>query len=82
MALDILTFGEALVEIMRTDIDQTLDQPGAFTGPYPSGAPFIFAVQAARLGAKVAAIGAVGDDAFGTCLINQLDEPITSTHAA
>lgn len=72
MALDILTVGEALVEIMRTGIGQPLDQPGPFTGPYPSGAPFIFATQAARLGAKVAAIGAVGDDAFGSCLINQL----------
>ncbi len=72
MALDILTFGEALVEVMRTDINQPLDQPGLFTGPYPSGAPFIFAVQAARLGANVGAIGAVGQDAFGRCLLNQL----------
>ncbi|MEZ4670041.1 MAG: sugar kinase [Anaerolineae bacterium] len=72
MALDILTFGEALVEVMRTDIGQPLDRPGPFTGPYPSGAPFIFAVQAARLGAKVGAIGAVGQDAFGKCLLDQL----------
>jgi len=72
MALDILTFGEALVEVMRTEIDQPLDQPGLFTGPYPSGAPFIFAVQAARLGAKVGAIGAIGQDAFGKCLLDQL----------
>jgi sugar/nucleoside kinase (ribokinase family) len=72
MALDILTLGEALVEIMRTGIGQPLDQPGPFTGPYPSGAPFIFAVQAARLGARVAGIGAVGEDAFGRCLIEQL----------
>ncbi len=57
---------------MRAGIDQPLEQPGPFTGPYPSGAPFIFAVQAARLGASVAAIGAVGDDAFGRCLLNQL----------
>ncbi len=72
MPLDILTIGEALVEVMRTDIDQPLDQPGPFTGPYPSGAPFIFAVQAARLGMKTAAIGAVGADAFGDCLRDQL----------
>ena len=52
MPLDILTIGEALVEVMRTDIDQPLDKPGPFVGPYPSGAPFIFAVQAARLGMK------------------------------
>lgn len=72
MPLDILTIGEALVEVMRTDIDQPLDQPGPFVGPYPSGAPFIFAVQAARLGMKSAAIGTVGADAFGDCLLNQL----------
>jgi len=70
--LDILTFGEALVEVMRTEIDQPLDQPALFTGPYPSGAPFIFVVQAARLGAKVGAVGAVGQDAFGKCLLDQL----------
>ncbi len=73
MPLDILTIGEALVEIMRADIDQPLDRPGPFTGPYPSGAPFIFAVQAARLGLKSAAIGAVGADAFGDCLLRQLE---------
>ena len=73
MPLDILTIGEALVEIMRTDIDQPLQAPGPFTGPYPSGAPFIFAAQAARLGLQTAAIGAVGADAFGQCLLNQLE---------
>ncbi len=72
MALDILTFGEALVEVMRMEINQPLDQPALFTGPYPSGAPFIFAVQAARLGAKVGTIGAIGQDAFGKCLLDQL----------
>jgi len=72
MGLDILTLGEALVEIMRTDLNQPLHRPGPFIGPYPSGAPFIFAVQAARLGARVAAIGAVGEDAFGECLVEQL----------
>ena len=73
MPLDILTIGEALVEVMRTGIDQPLDQPGPFVGPYPSGAPFIFAVQAARLGMRTAAIGSVGADAFGECLLNQLE---------
>lgn len=72
MPFDILTFGEALVEVMRSDIDQPLDRVGPFSGPYPSGAPFIFAVQAARLGSSVIAIGSVGDDAFGTCLLDQL----------
>jgi len=31
MPLDILTIGEALVEVMRTGIDQPLDQPGRNT---------------------------------------------------
>ncbi len=73
MPLDILTIGEALVEVMRTEIDQPLNQPGPFVGPYPSGAPFIFATQAARLGMRAAAIGSVGADAFGECLLNQLE---------
>jgi sugar/nucleoside kinase (ribokinase family) len=72
--IDILTFGEALVEVMRTAIDQPLDRPAPFVGPYPSGAPFIFAVQAARLGMKSAAIGAVGDDWFGRCQLRQLEQ--------
>jgi sugar/nucleoside kinase (ribokinase family) len=76
--LDILTFGEALVEIMRTEVGQPLDQPGPFIGPYPSGAPFIFAAQAARLGLQVGAIGCVGSaadggpDAFGRALLAQM----------
>lgn len=73
MPIDILTFGEALVEVMRTEVDQPLDKPALFTGPYPSGAPFIFAIQAARLGVPTAAIGAIGRDAFGKCLTDQLE---------
>jgi sugar/nucleoside kinase (ribokinase family) len=72
MPLDILTFGEALMEIMRTGIDQPLDTPGPFEGPYPSGAPFIFTVAAARLGVKSACVGCVGEDAFGRFFVQQL----------
>lgn len=74
MSFDLLTVGEALVEVMRTGINQPLNRPGPFIGPYPSGAPFIFAVQAARLGLNCAAIGSVGADAFGDCLLDQLAE--------
>lgn len=73
MALDLLTFGEALVEIMRPGVGQPLDRPGEFLGPYESGAPFIFAVQAARLGAKAGAICCVGDDAFGRLLMTRYE---------
>lgn len=72
MSLELLTFGEALVEVMRSGVGQPLDRAGTFTGPYPSGAPFIFAAQAARLGMRVGVIGAVGADAFGECLRAQL----------
>jgi fructokinase len=72
MAFDILTFGEALVEVMRTTTDQPLHLAGAFEGPYPSGAPFIFTAQAARLGLRAACVGCVGDDAFGRCQLEQL----------
>lgn len=74
MPFELLTIGEALVEVMRTGVNQPLNQPGPFIGPYPSGAPFIFAVQAARLGVNCAAIGSVGADAFGECLLTQLQE--------
>jgi len=73
-AVDILTLGEALVEVMRPDIGQPLHRPGSFIGPYPSGAPFIFAAQVARLGMICVALGSVGDDAFGNCLRDQLKQ--------
>ncbi len=64
----IIAIGETLVEIMRPGVGQALDQPGDFQGPFASGAPAIFAVAAARLGASVGFIGGVGDDAFGRLL--------------
>jgi tagatose kinase len=68
----IVTIGEALVEIMRTQRDQPLDRPAEFAGPYPSGAPAIFADAAARLGATVGFVGTVGDDPFGHCILERL----------
>ncbi len=61
----VIAMGEVLVEIMRPVAGQPLDRPGQFLGPYPSGAPAIFAVAAARLGLDTGFIGAVGADAFG-----------------
>ncbi|MHB1293524.1 MAG: sugar kinase [Anaerolineae bacterium] len=68
----IVSIGEALVEIMRTERDQPLDRPGTFAGPFPSGAPAILAGAAARLGASVAFVGAVGHDPLGDCVANRL----------
>ena len=72
-SIEIITFGEILVEIMRPTAGQPLDQQGEFRGPFASGAPAIFAVAAARLGLKTAFIGGVGDDAFGRMLRSTLD---------
>ncbi len=68
----IVSIGEALVEVMRTSRDQPLDRPAPFSGPYPSGAPAIFASAAARLGASVGFVGTVGDDPFGACVSSRL----------
>ncbi|MGD9507549.1 MAG: sugar kinase [Geminicoccaceae bacterium] len=68
----VVVIGEILVEIMATRIGQTFLEPGLFAGPYPSGAPAIFADQAARVGAETAMIGCVGPDDFGTLNLNRL----------
>ncbi len=68
----IVVVGEILAELMATQIGQTFLQPGLFAGPFPSGAPGIFADQAARTGATVALVGTVGDDPFGTVNLDRL----------
>lgn len=69
---EIMTMGEMIVEIMRSEVDQPLNQPGVFKGPYPSGAPAIFIDTVARLGHKAAIVGGVGQDDFGDCLLGRL----------
>ncbi len=61
----ILAIGEALVEFRRETADGRLASPGLWAGPFPSGAPAIFASVAARLGAETALVASVGADAFG-----------------
>lgn len=68
----IVTIGEALVEVMRTERDRPLDRPGPLSGPYPSGAPAIFADAASRLGADAGLVATVGDDPFGRCVMDRL----------
>jgi fructokinase len=68
----IVTIGEILVEIMATEIGQTFTRPGLLMGPYPSGAPAIFADQAGRMGAATAIAACVGDDDFATLNIERL----------
>jgi fructokinase len=63
-----IAIGEAIVELLRETTGVGLDVPGTFVGPYPSGAPAIFADAAARLGVASGLIGCVGDDDFGRCV--------------
>ena len=79
MPLDILTIGEALVEIMRTDIDQPLDAPGPSPAPTPAARLHLRRASRASRPMKTAAIGSVGADAFGECLLNQLRADGVST---
>ena len=68
----ILAVGEALMEFRRATADGRVDTPGAWAGPFPSGAPAIFASVAARLGAPSALAACVGGDAYGRALIERL----------
>lgn len=70
---EIWIMGEMIVEIMRTETDVELFEPGIFKGPYPSGAPAIFIDTVARLGHSAGIIGGVGKDDFGKCLLERLE---------
>jgi sugar/nucleoside kinase (ribokinase family) len=82
---DIISLGELLVEIIRSELDTPHSTLGAtYKGPFPSGAPAIFIDSAARIGKKfrlsTGFIGAIGDDEFGKCILTKLkkDEVDTS----
>lgn len=68
----ILVIGEVLVEIMADTQGNGFLEAIPLTGPFPSGAPAIFADQAARIGQPVALISAVGDDDFGRINLERL----------
>lgn len=71
---EIVTLGELLVEFVAASIGQTFSLPGTFEGPFASGAPAIFADQAALQGASVAIAGFVGADAFGDAIMRRLEK--------
>lgn len=61
----VVCFGEALVEFLADQVGVGFGEVMGFRGPFPSGAPAIFADQVARLGLRAGLIAAVGDDDFG-----------------
>lgn len=67
----ITTLGELLVDLTQRGVDEQGN--GKFIA-FPGGAPANVSVAAARLGAKTAFIGKVGNDAFGKSLRNTLIE--------
>ena len=71
---EIMIMGELLVEIMRAKEDVQLFETGEyFRGPFPSGAPGIFASTAARLGHGTGIISGVGNDDFGKNILDRLN---------
>lgn len=68
----VLVIGEILAEIMADTRGEGFPEPIALTGPFPSGAPAIFADQVAKTGQPVAIISTVGDDDFGRINIERL----------
>jgi sugar/nucleoside kinase (ribokinase family) len=77
----IACIGDLLVEIMRPEVGDRLDEPGIFLGPYPSGAAGIFIDAVARLGINALFIGAVGNDDFGRVITNRLrDDGVDISH--
>lgn len=68
----VLTVGELLVEFVSHEKGCALERVVDYSGPYPSGAPAIFIDQAARMGARTAMFGSVGDDGFGRALLRRL----------
>jgi sugar/nucleoside kinase (ribokinase family) len=70
LALDIVAVGEILVDFIPARLSSYGE--GLFFEKCFGGAPFNYAVAAARLGAKVGALTAVGDDPLGEFLVKTL----------
>jgi fructokinase len=76
--MDIVCLGELLIDMFPAELGRRLAEVSAFN-PKPGGAPANVAVAAARLGAKSAFIGKVGDDAFGRFLADTLTQTGVNT---
>lgn len=77
---EIISAGNMLVEIMRTGLDQPMDRPGTFVGPFPSGDTPIYVDAAARLGHRTGFVGCIGPDDFGKCLTDRFERDGVDTN--
>lgn len=66
--------GELLVEFVCRSKNGRHRRADVYRGPFPSGAPGIFIDQAAQMGSDCIFVGAVGDDAFGSVVVDRLVE--------
>jgi ribokinase len=76
---DIVTFGDLCVDLIMSggDVVPQFGQVEKLVGDYTlemGGSCSIFACQAARLGMRVAILGRVGPDAFGSLIIDRMRE--------
>ena len=69
--MDIVCLGELLIDMLPAELGRSLVEVTAWR-PKPGGAPANVAVAAARLGARSAFVGKVGDEAFGHYLASVL----------
>ena len=67
----ILAAGELLVEFVSLEKGCGLRKTTNFRGPFPSGAPGIFADQAALTGCQALMVGAVAEDSFGDVILDR-----------
>ncbi len=67
MPLDIITFGEALIDLPATQSGVSLSDAPGFA-KVPAGAPLNLAAAAAALGLSAAFVSKVGDDPFGASI--------------
>jgi sugar/nucleoside kinase (ribokinase family) len=71
--VSIASIGELLVEFVCATKNGRNRTVAAYQGPFPSGAPGIFIDQAALIGGRAIFVGAVGGDAFGKVMLDQLE---------
>ncbi len=71
--LDLVTIGEALVDMISTSPGKTMEESTGYVRAF-GGAMANVAVGSARLGGKTGFIGKLGDDPFGRFLKNTMQE--------